>query len=304
MRAIRPLAEHDHQSPDCMTEEERRADVRYLKPGQHASRRASTLALCGLKFFYAHTGPRAWTTLPVVRPPREKTLPGIRSMTAVRTLLAHRTLLRSRGCLTTIYACGRRLQEGTHLQIPAIDRARLRIHVRGGNGATDRSVPRPPPTLAWRRQDWNTHRHPGWLFRAPGRGGVARPTATAPLPRSRVQDAFRAARTASGLPKRASVHPLRHSDATPWLAAGVTLRLIQEDVGHHPPTTTAIDTPRTLQADAIARQALHRRMTDLERPWEISHDGAGGPLPARWTGVSRQLQRPPPPAPRSGHGGH
>jgi integrase/recombinase XerD len=83
------------------------------------------------------------------------------------------------------------------------------------------------------------------------------------MPRSRVQDACRAALTASGLHTRASVHPRRHSDATQLLEAGVNLRLLQEDVGHNTPTTTAIYTHLPRNADAIARDALNRLMTDL-----------------------------------------
>jgi hypothetical protein len=71
------------------------------------------------------------------------------------------------------------------------------------------------------------------------------------------------ARTASGIHKRASVHTLRHSYATHLLEAGVNLRLIQEYWGHNTPTTTAIYTHLTLKADAIARDALNRLMTDL-----------------------------------------
>jgi integrase len=72
-------------------------------------------------------------------------------------------------------------------------------------------VPLPPQTLALLRQYWRTHRHPLWLFPAPGRSGLGMATATAPMPRNSVQDAFRAALKASGIPKRAAVHTLRHS---------------------------------------------------------------------------------------------
>jgi integrase/recombinase XerD len=263
VRAIRQLAEHDHKSPDHSTEEELRADFLQLKNVKHDSRSASTMALCGIKFFDAHTLQRAWTTLTFVRPPREQKLPVILSIAEVRTRLAHLKRLRYRVCLTTIYACGLRLQEGTHLQVPDIDSARLLVHVRAGTGAKDRSVPLPTPTLELRRQYWKTHRHPVWIFPAPGRGGTGMPTAKAPMPRSRVQDAFRAALTESGVNKRASVHTLRHSYATHRLEAGVNLRLIPEYVGHNTPTTTAIYTHLTLKADAMARDALNRLWRDL-----------------------------------------
>jgi site-specific recombinase XerD len=139
------------------------------------------------------------------------------SLDEVRTILAHVQLLRSRVCLTTIYSCGLRLQAGTHLQGPDIASARMLVHVRCGTGAKDRSVPLPPRTLECLRHYWATHRHPLWLFPAPGRSGLGMPTASEPMPRKSVQDAFRAALTASGIHKRASVHTLRHSSATPRL---------------------------------------------------------------------------------------
>ena len=83
------------------------------------------------------------------------------------------------------------------------------------------------------------------------------------MPRTRVQDAFRAALTHSGINKRASVHTLRHRSATHLLEAGVNLRLIQDSLGHHPPTTTALSTHLTVKADARARQALTELMSDL-----------------------------------------
>ena len=87
--------------------------------------------------------------------------------------------------------------------------------------------------------------------------------ASAPMPRNSVQDAFRAALKASGLNKRASVHTLRHSYATHLLEAGVHLRLIQDSVGHHSLTTTALYTHLTVPADARARDALAGLMGDL-----------------------------------------
>ena len=263
VRAVRPLAEQYHKSPARITEEELRDSCLSLKNVKHSSRSASTIALCGSTFFYEHTLKREWTTLTFVRAPREQKLPVILSVEEVRTILAHLTLLRSRLCLTTISSCGLRLHEGTHLQVPDIDSARMLVHVRCGTGATDRDVPLPTRTLELLRQYWPTHRNPVWLFPAPGRGGIGMASATEPMPRNRVQDAFRAARQRSGSQQHASVHTLRHSYATHRLEAGINLRLIQDYLGHPSPTTTALYTHLTVKADALARDALQRLMGAL-----------------------------------------
>jgi site-specific recombinase XerD len=275
VRAVRQLADHYHKAPDRITEEELRNYFLYLKNVKHYSRAASTIALCGIKFFYEQTLKREWTTLTFVRAPREQKLPVVLSPEEVRTILAHLKLFRYRACLTTIYACGLRLQEGTHLQVPDIDSARMLLHVRCGKGAKDRYVPLPPQTLVLLRQYWTTHRHPLWLFPAPSRSGLGMSTASTPMPRNSVQDAFRAALKASGIHKRASVHTLRHSYATHLLEAGVNLRLIQDYLGHDSPTTTALYTHLTATTDAKAREALGNLMSDLGALGEGAHGRVG-----------------------------
>jgi len=263
VRAVRQLAEHYHKSPDVISEEELRQYFLYLKHVKQYSRSASTIALCGIKFFFEYTLHRDWTTLRFVRAPREKKLPVILSLEEVRTILGSVRLLSYRVCLSTIYSCGLRLQEGTHLQVPDIDSARMLIHIRHGKGGKDRYVPLPHRTLELLRQYWVTHRHPVLIFPAPGRGGISRSTATAPMPRSSVQGAFREARTASGLHKHASVHTLRHSWATHLLEAGVNLRLIQAYLGHRSPTTTSVYTHLTARAEHLGAEAINRLMEDL-----------------------------------------
>ena len=226
VRAVYQLAAPCHTSPARLTEEALRDSFLSLKHVKHSSRSASTIARCGIKFFYEHPLKREWSTLTFVRAPRAQKLPVIRSVEAVRTILAHLKRLRSRVCLTTIDSCGLHRQEGPHLQVPAIDRARMLVPVRCGKGAKDRYVPWPTRPLELLRQSWTTHRQPVWLFPAPGRGGIGMAPASAPMPRSRVQDACRIARKASGLHTRASVHTLRPAWATHLLEAGVNLPLI------------------------------------------------------------------------------
>ena len=262
-RAVRQLSEHYHKSPDQITEEELRQYFLFIKNVKQYARGSSTIAICGIKFFYERTLNRQWTTLGLVRAAPEKKLPVILSREEVRQILAGVRLPRYRICLSTIYSCGLRLQEGTHLRVADIDSARMMIHVRHGKGAKDRYVPLPQRTLALLRQYWATHRNPVLLFPAEGRNHSALTQATEPLSKSSLQKAFRAALKASANNKRASVHTLRHSWATHLLEAGVNLRLIQEYLGHSSPATTSVYTHLTVKAEQLGAAAINQLMSDL-----------------------------------------
>ncbi len=263
MRAVRQLAQHYHKSPDLITEEELRQYFLHLKNIKRYSRNTMTIAICGVRFFYQDTLNRSWTIFGIVRPAPEKKLPVILSREEVGQILGVVRLPRYRVCLSTIYSCGLRLQEGTNLQVADIDSARMMIHVRHGKGAKDRYVPLPERTLAFLRQYWATHRNPVLLFPAEGRNHSALAQATEPMSKSSVQDAFRAALKKSGNNKRASVHTLRHSWATHLLEAGVNLRLIQEWLGHSSPATTSVYTHLTVKAEQLGAAAINQLMSDL-----------------------------------------
>jgi integrase/recombinase XerD len=220
------------------------------------------MALCGLKCCCAYTLHRDWTTLTFVRAPREQTLPVILSPDAVRTMRGRVRRLSSRVCLSTIASCGRRLPEGTHLQVPHLDRSRMLVHVRRGKGGNDRDVPLPHRTLQLLREYWGTHRQPVLIFPAPGRGGIGLSTSTAARPKRSMQGAFREALQQSSVHQPASVHTLRHSWATHRLEAGVTLRRMQASLGHASPTTTRRSTHLTVTAEALGSQAVNRLMSD------------------------------------------
>lgn len=265
IRAVRQLAEHFNKSPDQITEDELRTYFLYVKNVKNWSRTASTIAICGIKFFYEHTLKRDWTTLQFVRAPREKKLPVVLTREEISRILQHVRFYRYRVCLFTIYSCGLRLQEGTHLQVTDIDSQRMLIHVRHGKGAKDRYVPLPETTLEHLRAYYRTHRNPVWIFPAAGRAGQHKEfaTATRPTPHGNIQDAFRAALKKSGVNKKAHVHTLRHSYATHLVEAGINLRLVQEYLGHDSPATTAIYAHLTEVAQASARNVINDLMAEL-----------------------------------------
>jgi len=257
LRAVRQLAAYFNKPPDQISEEELRQYFLYLKNVKNASRSTITLALCGIKFFYERTMQRQWATLALVRPQREKKLPVVLSVEEVRQILGRVRRWRYRVCLSTIYACGLRLQEGLHLQISHIDGARQLVHVCHGKGGKDRYVPLPQPVLEMLRQYWGTHRDPIWLFPS------THQTVQGPMDASGLQRAFRAALLDSGIQKPATVHTLRHSYATHLLEAGLNLRLIQLYLGHASPNTTAIYTHLTQPSEDLAVQAVNRVVAGL-----------------------------------------
>lgn len=257
LRAIRKLSEVTGKPPDQVEEEDLRNFFLHVKNDLKWSRVTSTIALCGIKFFFDHTIHREWPTLRFVRATPEKKLPVILSHPEVVLVLGQVKIPLYRVCLQTIYACGLRLQEGTHLQVRDIDSGRMMIHIHHGKGGRERYVPLPESTLLSLREIWKTHGNPVWIFPACGRGGIHRSKADRPVPLCNIQDALRAALKECGINKGASVHTLRHSWATHMLEAGVNLRQIQEYLGHTSPKTTAIYTHLTEVSQEHARSVVN-----------------------------------------------
>jgi site-specific recombinase XerD len=87
LSAVKQLAEHYHQSPDQLVEEQIRQYFLHLTSVRKVSRSKATITLCALKFFYEHTLQRAWPLFELVRPRPEKKLPVVLSRQEVRQLL-------------------------------------------------------------------------------------------------------------------------------------------------------------------------------------------------------------------------
>ena len=255
--AVRQLADHYGKSPDQISEEELRQYFLYLSQARKVSPSTFRIALSAIKFFFEYTLQRQWATLELVRPAREQKLPVVLSVDEVGRVLAcvHRS--RYRVCLSTIYACGLRLQEGIHLQVADIDSQRMFIHVHRGKGSKERYVPLPRSLLELLRRHWSSHHHPVWLFPDSRWEGSSSAALVGPINHRGVQRAFKFALGESGIQKDATVHTLRHSYATHLLEAGVSLRLIQAYLGHATPTTTTIYTHLTPQVEAPAVAAIN-----------------------------------------------
>ena len=256
LSAVRQLAKHYRKPPDQIDEEELRQYFLFLKNEKHAARNTCTIALCGIKFFFERTLGREWKTFDFLRPQKEKKLPVVLSVEEVSRILKCVRLYHYRVCLTTIYACGLRLLEGTRLQVSDIDGQRKMLHIRQAKGNKDRYVPLPEACLNMLRHYWCFHRNPLWLFPSPH-------DRMKPIQESSLQKAFRAAVRESGVLKKATIHTLRHSYATHLLEAGLNLRIIQAYLGHASPATTAIYTHLTQTSDDRTVQTINQVLTQL-----------------------------------------
>ena len=254
--AVSQLARHYHKPPDQINEEELRQYFLFLKNEKHAARATCTIALSGIKFFFERTLGCEWKTFEFLRPPKEKKLPVVLSVEEVSCILKYVRLYHYRVCLTTIYACGLRLLEGTHLQVGDIDGQRKILHLHQAKGNKDRYVPIPDACLTMLRHYWRFHRNPVWLFPAQREN-------TQPMHESGLQKAFRAAVQEARIHKKATVHTLRHSYATHLLEAGVNLRIIQSYLGHASPKTTSIYTHLTSITEAQTRDTIEKIVASL-----------------------------------------
>ena len=201
--SIARLAQHYHKSPDLISEEELRQYFLDLTCTQKVSRSTATVTLCAIKFLFQMTLHRPWPSLDLMRAPKRQNLPVVLSKEEVSRILACVRQLVYRVCLSTIYACGLRINEGVHLRIEDIDSARMVVHVMG-KGSKERLVPLPEKTLCALREFWRTHRSKPWLF--PGRW--AEPNAPVPILPDTLRQAFSRALRDSGVSKAAHVHTL------------------------------------------------------------------------------------------------
>jgi integrase len=199
-----------------------------------------------------------------IAPPQ--TLPLVLPREQVAALLQSVRQPRYRTVLGLIYHTGLRVGEAVRIQLRDLRETHTphpRLHVRCGKGGKDRHVPVSPAMVTELRDWWKTHRHPAFLFPGPttgwrerGQPADAARRADTHLSVSAVQNTFRLARAASGLPAEATVHTLRHCYATHLLEEGVSLRLISQYLGHASLETTLIYTHLTPLNEARTRTAL------------------------------------------------
>jgi integrase/recombinase XerD len=258
LAAARQLVDWAGKDPGDLVEDDVRRYFLYLRDTKMLAPSSINLAVHALRFFLTHTLQRDWAVLDLLRVNKPRALPVVLSINETRALLGAVRHPVRRVALTTICALGLRLGEGLALETGHIDADRLLVWVRDGKGGVDRGVPLPRPLLARLRRYWKEERPAcptPHLFIAEGR--------EAPLHETTLQKTFKAARLDASLAKDASIHTLRHSYATHLLEAGVTLRTIQQVLGHKSLRTTEVYMHVTQPGAERLQETVDRLMAGL-----------------------------------------
>ena len=258
LRAVRQLADYCKRKPDKISEAQLRRYFLYLKNEKEFAYGSIRVAFSGIKFFYTRTCKRSWETLATMKLKRAKTLPEVLTVDQVHRIIDATRVDRIALYFWTAYSMGLRLEEARNLQVGDIDAKRMFVHVHRGKGAKDRYVPLPTSTLHWLRRHWVTHRHPKFLFPAEGRDHKQSGTAKHPIQTTTLQCAMGRVAKQLNLNKRFSIHTLRHSYATHLLEAGVSLKVIQQYLGHSSLQTTMIYLHLTDTAEENARETIEK----------------------------------------------
>jgi site-specific recombinase XerD len=230
---ISKFAKYFKKSPEELGLEEIRQYQLYLVE-KKTSWSVFNQTVAALRFLYLTTLEKDWRVEQIPFPKQPKRLPVILSVGEVSQLLKKVKDYRYRVVLTTIYGCGLRLLEGTHLKINDIDSKRMVVRIEQGKGSKDRYVMLSPKLLQMLRQYFKTM-HPEGIYLFPSKANADKP-----IHESAVQRAFQKALKGLRWKKPVSVRTLRHCFATHLLEAGMNLKTIQELMGHSSFETTQI----------------------------------------------------------------
>jgi integrase len=263
-RAVRRVASFWDCCPDRLTQEQLEAHFDALV----ASHSWSTVKVDrnGLQFFYEHVLKRPWTWVDIVKPPQVRSLPDILTLKEIERLINGARELRYQTFILVAFSMGLRLGEVLSLEVGDIDSARMKVHIRRGKGGKDRMVRLPQLALLALRRYWKTHRHGRWIFPG-GQTCDERREATAMMDRGGVQKSLKAIAKSCGIRKRVTPHTLRHCYGALSLEAGVNLRVIQHEMGHEQPNTTALYTQLTQTTHEDSGNKINQMLASLQLSW-------------------------------------
>jgi integrase/recombinase XerD len=168
-----------------------------------------------------------------------KSLPVVLTRAEIQSLLDTVNNVKHRTMLALMYSSGLRLSELINLRVRDVDARELTIHVKEGKGRKDRLTIF-SDKIVDDMERFMRGKEPGdFIFLSSMKddsGNYRR------LSGRTVQKFFESALKRAGITKKASPHDLRHSFATHLLENGISIRYIQQLLGHKNIATTTIYT--------------------------------------------------------------
>jgi site-specific recombinase XerD len=192
-----------------------------------------------IKAYYEHVLGMPREYYRIQRPKRGTHIPNVLSPEEVYKIIQFPRNLKHRAILWTIYSAGLRISELINLRVTDIHSEDGFIFVKGSKGKKDRRTILSDNLTGLLRRYYSSYKPSYWLFE--GQTGGQYST-------SSIRKIFRKAVKATDSNPWATVHTLRHSFATHCLQNNVSLRHLQEMLGHNSSRTTEIYTKVSIEA--------------------------------------------------------
>jgi len=208
-----------------------------LKRGYSASYQNQVIN--AIKLFFRKIENRLLDIDNIDRPKRARTLPKVIAKTDVEKMLTSIPNLKHKTALTVIYACGLRRSELINLRLEDLDSKRRTMTIANGKGQKDRVLPVSDKIMALIIKYYKAYRPVKYLIEGQVKGEKYSETS--------LENIFHKYLGKVIKNHKFTLHCLRHSYATHLLEAGVSLRYIQELLGHKSSKTTEIYTWVSMQ---------------------------------------------------------
>lgn len=214
-------------------------DVRnYLEKLADGGSSASTIncAYSALKFYFEKILHRKFF-VNIPRAKKDKKLPIVLSKQEVRMMIDVINNPKHKCILSLLYGSGLRISEVVKIKIQDIDCQRKMLRIRQSKGQKDRDTILPEKLIDTLNGQKNIKGSNDYLFTSWDN--------KSPISVMSVNKVVKQAAEKAGIEKNISAHSLRHSFATHLLEDGVSIRYIQELLGHKRLETTQIYTKVT-----------------------------------------------------------
>jgi site-specific recombinase XerD len=170
----------------------------------------------------------------IKRPHKDKQLPIILSEQEVKRICTSTNNIKHKLMMMLVYSAGLRVSEVAKLRIQDLDSDRMLVYINRAKGRKDRYSLLSETVLKALGRYLQEYQPKYWLFEGAGKKrNISIRT---------VQAVCTNAINKADIKKKASIHSLRHSFATHLMERGISLRYIQELLGHKSSRTTEIYT--------------------------------------------------------------